>query len=293
MDAALLASGWTVIRSVTNGKVYQTAAAPVSGLKMRLLVQDQGTGSIAGSWIILQAMTADELGVGIAHTILVAGNYTQYQTIVGCCQMFLSASAAAGPVIGDQSYSFACGVPSLPPNTPTSVCLVGIAGPPVVTDIWWACGPGNQAFFACPDWRLAPRCFGCFDYSLNGSVTSVLAPSGANQDPSQGMLGLFYLCATANTDYATYVPVPVTTYLIGTPLYLDAIMGWQWQIRGQLWDAFQQSNEQLRDNISTFVDTDVYGREFSFPAQAWMVSYYSSLRLLTQNPFGAETAYIY
>lgn len=293
MDAALLASGWLIARSVTNGKVYETQGAPHSALKMRLLVQDQGTGSGAGQWIIFQPMTADELGAGIAHTILVAGNYSQYQAIVGCCQLFLSVSAAVGPVIGDQSYAFACGVPSLPLNTPTAVCLVGIPPPGVVTDIWWACGPGNQAFFACPDWRTQPRCFGCFDYSYNGAVISVNSSSGANQDPAQGMLGLFYLCATANTDYPTYVGVQGTTYGAETPLYIDAIMGWLWQIRGQLWDAFQQTNQQVLDNIATYYDTDIYNRQFSFPAQAWMVSYYCTLRLLTRNPFGAEAGYIY
>jgi len=293
VDTALTAANWSVIRSVTNGKVYETVAAPVSTLKMRLLVQDSG----AGGLINFQAMNVSETALGVVHTIIVANTVTEYQAIVGCSQLFISIpGTVTTPVSGHQSSSFACGVPSLPYGTARPDCV--LAGTPgIVTDIWWSCGPGDRAFFYCPDFRSSPLCFGCFSYSVNNSVTIVNpggGTGGVSQDPTQGMLGLFFLSPTTNISFSGYVAVPMTTYAIGAPLYIDTLMGWLWAIQGQLWDSFQQSNAQPLDQISTYEDTDVYGRVFTFPAQCWMSSYYSSLRLLTESPSeGGQFAYIY
>lgn len=297
-DTALLAAGWTIIRSITDGKVYESSPAPSSGLAMRLIVQDRGTGGFAGPYIIFQPMSVSEASVGIAHTIVYGnGNIPHYQTIAGCSQFWISVPNAVNPPItGDHSSSFACGVPCLPPGTlvaPSPECsAVGVA-PGVFTDIWWANGPGNDAFFYRQDFRSGPRCYGCFEYSVNNVITIVNPSSGVDQSPQQGMLGLFFLSSTYNIDGTGASQAQVITYNIGAPLYIDSLMGWLWQIRGQLWDSFQQTNAQTLDQISVFTDTDIYGRPFQLSAQAWSSSYYSSLRLLTANPGGGEFAYIY
>jgi hypothetical protein len=291
IDSALTAAGWTVARTVTNGKVYQSSAAPVSTLALRMLVQDQGTGSANAHWIVFQAMSSDESVMGLTQTIAWGAlGITVYQVIVGCCQFFISIPGRVGSgIIGDQSGAFACGVPSLPFGSAGPGCEVnGVL--PTITSIWWSCGDGNQAFTYAENFRSGPRCFNNWSICKNG--VGLNAPAG--NLPLSGMLGLWFLSPADNIDAPFYVAVPVTTYLVNSPLVIDALIGWQYRIQAQLWDAFQQTGPLSLDSVAVFQDDDVYGRNFTFPAQVWNSSYYSSLRLLTESPnAGGTGAYIY
>jgi hypothetical protein len=289
LDAALTTCGWATIRSVTNGKVYE-ATAPSSGLTMRLLVQDQGTSGAAGPYIIFQPMDHAEALIGKAYTIARAG--LAFQAIAGRCQLFISIPGLVnGIFIGDHSSSFACGVPSLPPGTPASLCSVGIGDNPAVTMLWWACGPNNLAFFYDPDFRSGPVCFVQFNVGFNG----VLYDGDDTVDVSSGPLTLGYLTPCFNVD-ATFQTQnqPVVTHGAQTPLRLDAMLIWAWAIRGQLWDAFQMSAPQLLDVPYSFVDTNEDGSTFVVVTQCWNIGYYSSLMLLTESPSGrAAFGYVY
>ena len=291
IDTALLSAGWSIIRTVTNGKVYQCVAAPVSTLKLRLLVQDQGTGSTFAHWIVFQAMSGDESAVGLAQTVAVAtgGVVTGYQVIVGCCQFFLSIPGrVVSGILADQSGAFACGVPSLPFGTAAPGCSVN-GELAAITDMWWSCGDGNALSYA-ENFRSGPRCFNAWSACRNGVVTF----AGVGNLPLSGMLGLWFLSPVDNIDAPFYGAVPITTYGINSPLVIDALIGWNFLIQGQLWDAFQQTAALSLDSIAFFQDNDVYGRVFTFPAQVWSSSYYSSLRLLTESPFAGSTgAYLY
>lgn len=292
LDTALLSCGWSVAHTVTNGKVYEMTA-PVSLLTARLLVQDQGTGSSAGSWIVLQMKNSAETLAGIAHTIIVGGVVAFYQAIVGKCQLFISVPGRTTNVYNfDQSSSFACGIPSLPPDTPSSLCVVGIGDPPAVTDVWWSNGPGNGLNYN-PDFRLGPTCYTSYCFEFNGVVTTGVTGVGAN-DPSQGMLTLGYLTPTFNVDAALAPNQQVITYGAGTPLRIDALLLWLWAIRGQLWDAFQMTAAQPLDALMSFFDNNQDGSTFQINCQVWNAGYYSSLLLLTESPFSsAAFGYVY
>lgn len=291
VDAALLNAGWSVVRTVTNGKVYACVPAPVSTLRLHLLVQDQGTGSSFAHWIVFQAMSVDELSVGLAQTIAVAtgGVVTTYQAIVGCSQFFISIPGrVSSGILDDQSGAFACGVPSLPQGTAAPGCSTN-SELAATTDEWWSCGDGNGLAYA-ENFRSGPRCFNAWSACRNGVVTFNVV----GNDPFSGMLGLWFLSPADNIDAPFYTAVPVTTYGINTPLVIDALFGWQYLIRGQLWDAFQKTGAQALDSIGTYQDRDIYGRGFTFPAQVWSSSFYSSLLLLTESPNAGSTgAYIY
>lgn len=286
LESAILAAGWLKVRDVfQHGAVYECTTPDSRNLKARLLVQDQGSHGLAGNYIIFQAMSHSETAKGQIHTI-VYGNTAidHYQVLIGRCQLFLSVPGTSGAVyLGDQSTSFAFGIPSLPPTASSGSSCGAFGTGATITDIWWANGDGNLPFFQCKNFRSAPLCFGCFDFSLNGSVTSV-SPDSFTQDPSQGMLTLFYLTPTYNVDATGAQQNEIIKHSTLQPINLDATMGWQWQIRGQLWDAFQRTRPEPLDAIQSYVDSDVNDKPIPLTFQVWMSSFYTSLLLLTVSP---------
>ena len=285
LETALLAAGWAKARTLTDGAVYECVTPDVHVLRARLLVQDKGTSGLAGHYMIFQGRTQDESGVGQEHTVVYGnGVVSAYQAIIGKCQIFLSVPGTAHSVyLGDQSSQFAFGVPSIPPSLEAGTPCAQDADAPPITDIWWANGDGNLPFKQCANFRTSPRCFGCFDYSVNGAVTSI-TPGSFTEDPSQGMLTLLYLTPTNNIDVSTYVAQPVIKYSTLAPLNIDALIGWQWQIRGQVWDAFQRTRAEPLDATQSYEDLDTNGATINLTCKVWMSSFYTSLLLMIVSP---------
>lgn len=288
LDAALLSVGWVHAATVTDGNKYEITSPQSPGnLKARVLVQDRGDVNFLGApYLVVQFMSQDETALGIEHRLIwgAVGYSTGYQVIAGRSQLFIALpgiGARQQVAVGDFSYSVAGGIPFVPAPVGDS-CTVGLDSP-AVTDIWWSCGSGHQVFACAYDFRNSPVCFADFSHSLNKAVVNQAAfVSGTDQ--SQGMLTLFYLTPTLNIDTITYPAQQILKYSTLNPINLDALIGWEWAIRAQLWDAFQRSKAETLDAIQHYVDEDDAGGTVNLTCKVWMSSYYSSLLLMTVSP---------
>jgi hypothetical protein len=63
-------------------------------------------------------------------------------------------------------------------------------------------------------------------------------------------------------------------------LNIDAFVGWQWSIRGQLWDAYLQTAATTLDAIVTAEDIDSSGNTFAVSSLTWHSQFFSSLQLI-------------
>ncbi len=279
LDGLVTLAGWTVKTAVTGGFRY-TLTSP-QGFQCKVLVQDDV--NYHADWpavvlypsdfgLVVQFMNFDETVKGFPHQLIPSRLGPRYtgpmQVIVGICQLFISVPGSTitwGSVAG--------GIPSRPNDT--GPCNAGL-GTVTVTDIWWSCGGSQFAF----DFRISANCYACSTYYLNG--VAVIAADNNNVRPYDGLLCLFPL-APVDT-YTIPVQYPAITYSAHTPLCSDAFIGWGWTIKGQLWDAFLQTNAQTLDSVGSFSDTDTDGNTVLISAQCWYSDFYSSLRLIYGNP---------
>jgi len=277
VDIVMAQAGWQKIREIPNGAVYQ-CFTPDKKLSAKLQVAE-GASSFGGTRVAFTPLSANEINRGFDYFIIYGNpDFPVYQVIVGVCQFFLSIpTLATSPYHFDQSSCFAFGIPFV--NNLNNG----------VTDIWWANGDGGGPFFVSEHFRISPRCFMRFNYCLNG----VMFSSVNNADPSQGMLTLFYLAPTWNLDTNIGQTAFTTKFKTGQPINLDALVGWQHVVQGQLWDAFQRTQAEPLDAIQSYKDTDSDGNPMDLKFQVWMSSFYDSLLLLqtTVSPGGGNVAY--
>lgn len=280
IGVAMQSAGWQKIRDITNGSVYQ-CFSPDGRFSAKLQIA-KGSDSFAGPRVFFTPLSANELFHGYNYSI-VYGNptYSVYQVVVGACQFFLSLPLQAiSPYSFDQSSNFAFGIPFVPNPGPGTYCaLCGVGDP--VNDIWWANGDGGTNGFVSETFRNSPRCFTWFNYYVNGLVYNAVN-SG---DPASGMLTLYYLAPSYNLDSTTGQIANTTKFSTNVPLNLDALVGWNHIVIGQLWDAFQRTQAEPLDAVQNYTDVDSQGGKLNLNFQVWMSSFYSSL-LLLQTPIG-------
>lgn len=281
LDAILARAGWTVKTAVTNGIKY-TISSP-DGFQCKVLIEDDTsyTGGIAiaggGPSVVVQFLNFAETAFGFPHQLAI-GPYPEFQVVAGICQLFIAVPGLAdGSGLSPQS-SVAGGIPARPANL--GPCVVGIA-PDAITDIWWSCGAAPSIFVRFEDFRIGPFCSSYFTHGLNGAATNY---AGAALDASAGELCLFPLTPTL----ILTVPSPVITYGSHDPLTIDALMGWGWQIRGQLWDAFLRTAAGALDLLSTSTDTDSSGLPVTLQTISWHTDFYSTLHLILGHPVSPE-----
>jgi hypothetical protein len=276
LEDQLLAAGWTLVRHVTGGFVYLMTSPDTAAYKARLLVQDDVNYKIDHPAVslynfhgpVLQVMNVAETVVSFPYQLLSNGTYPGFQTVIGRAQAFISEPGNDG---GGWS-SWACGIPAIP--TASGPCVAGLT-PPVITDIWWSCGGSQWAF----DFRSQATCYACMCYYLNGVI--VIAPDDNTISPDSGYLTLFPLADFNNPFGTDQIAWPAITYSAHTVLNIDAFLGWGWNLRGQLWDAFLQTAATTLDQVQTFEDTDSSGNPFDVECITWHSQFYSSLQLIT------------
>jgi hypothetical protein len=276
LAAVLLQAGWTTRSSLTGGYKY-TITSP-QGYQAKVIIQDDinyiadnPTADLyAFRSMVFQFTNIAEDEFSFTHQVKANGTYTTLQVIAGICQVFIS--RAGHP--GDAWASVAGGIPALP--VATGPCIDGQAAV-VVDDIWWTCG-GTQFPY---DFRTSANCYACSTFYRNG-VVSIVADNN-NVSPLAGYLCLFPLTAV-NTYSSTQVPWPSVTYSAHNPLTIDAYVGWEWRIRGQLWDAFLQTAGVGVDIVGSFKDMDSKGAIFTISALSWHSSFYSTLWLAFGGP---------
>jgi hypothetical protein len=279
LDGLVARAGWTVKTTVTGGFKY-TLTSP-QGFQCKVLVQDAVSYLVAnpsadlytGQSVVVQFMSFDESNKGFPHQLLAHnfGVWSEMQVVVGICQLFISVAGRSG---GGWS-SVAGGIPARPGGT--GPCSAGLASA-AVTEIWWSCG-GSQF---PNDFRTSANCYACSTYCLNGMMHTTADDNSI--EPFNGRLCLFPL--TPVNTYSVPINFPAVTYSAHTPLVIDAFIGWEWKIRGQLWDAFLQTGPTGLDVTGSFQDTDAIGKPVTLQAIAWHSHFYSTLQLI----FGAPTA---
>jgi hypothetical protein len=274
LESILLRAVWTIDRTLTGGVVYNIISPDTVDLKAKVLIQDDVHYKIDNPLadlynirsLVIRVMNYGETVKSFEYQIRTDGVFTSFQVVAGFSQLFISV-----PGFGAGGHaSFACGIPYIPLNS--DPCLSTAA--PVVDDIWWACGGSQFAF----DWRAQANCYACMTYYRNG--VAVIAPDNNSISPTSGYLCLFPLTAP-NTYSTSQISWPTITYSSNQPLNIDAFIGWEWMIHGQLWDAFLRTAAVGRDTLDSFVD-EFDGSAFNIHTIAWHSEFFSSLMLITQ-----------
>ncbi len=280
LDAAYTLAGWTSKAIISSGFVY-TLTSP-AGYQVEMLMQnaaqyliDNPTADLySGPSVVFQFQSVGGTNRSFPYQLLAHnfGAWPFFQLIAGAYQMFISVPNQIGGGWG----SLAGGIPYVPPNT--GACENPDMTP--ITEIWWACG-GSQFPF---DFRTQANCYACMSYNLNGVTTT--SPDNNNLRPYDGLLTLYPLTAV-NTYNVAQIPWPTITYSSHNVLAIDAFIGFGFQIRGQLWDAYLQTAAGTLDALVSAEDIDSAGNVLLVQSQTWHSEFYSSLQLIYAVTSGA------
>jgi hypothetical protein len=308
LDAVLLACNWKHVGPVSNGWVYLITSP--EGLSCRVVVQDRGnfTGPFRTPCITVQFQTADGSQGGFSHNIIYGASLAEtkgYEVVANVCQLFMAVPGWSGsnanslPGLFDTlNWSVAGGIPALPPDSTQACAAAALPTVQQIKQIFWSCG--TEYFLASSDFRSSRNAYSSWSWCLNDEI---FIQAANQQDPASGMLCLFALTDTSNVDtwyeqpaavlrYQTADGTPSGVQVTGTPLYIDAMVGWQSGMQGQLWDAFQVTTYETLDSPVTVTDYDASGKPFTVSAVAWNNelpegldggggTYFSTLYLLT------------
>ncbi len=250
IDGTLLAAGWVHDRAISNGFIYRFSSPQLLVAKCR--IQDTGRTILGSPMLDVQFMSDDEARTGLVYPIgfrdgTVAGDlHPHYQMVAGKCQMFLSypghVNADVGTVYG--------GIPRLP-LTVTGDCLIDQPEPLLTDELWWSgglLGNGNDTNI-----RNSHFIYRAYSFCQN----HILFNNTVTEDPSTGPLQLFPLTPTFNVDAAFVFGPLILKYVDQQPLVIDPLLGWRFAIRGQLWDSFQLTTQELViDKQITTTETD-------------------------------------
>ena len=275
LEAQLIIAGWTFVRNVTGGFVYSMTTPDSGGYQAKMLVQDDVSFHADHPTVdlynfrspVIWIMNMAETVVSFQYQLRSTGVYPSYQTVIGKAQIFISVPGHDGTGWS----SFAAGIPAIPIGS--RVCVHGLT-PPTITDIWWACGGAQWGF----DFRTFANCYACMSHYLNGVV--VIAPDNNSISPTLGYLCLFPL-TSPDTYSSGVINWPTITYSAHSVLNIDAFLGWEWNLRGQLWDAFLQTAATTLDQVQEFLDVDSTGSTFQVTCLTWHSEFFSSLQLIT------------
>jgi hypothetical protein len=300
LDTILLSVGWTHVRSVTNGFVYALMSPPPQSLSAKCLIQDQGkTFGVQNYPVIqIQMMSFTHEVAGASHPIIYGVSQLSaigYQVLAGCCQLWISLPGytASAPATGATAHNMACGIPSLPPDVATE-CSADLSTKPPITDLWWSGGGSIDGF------RNGRFCVIGYSFSINEVVT---LPPPTNQDAYSGSLRIFPVTGTENTDYSAHIDPRTIKYNpagpnTGNPIFFDALIGWNYQIQGQIWDAFVMSRDMPMDATYISTELDTNGKPYTAKWINYMgdtmsnstfgggSSWFASLYLLVASPPG-------
>ncbi len=296
LTSALTAAGWTST-VVTGGRMFR-CVSPVDLLVAKLKVTDAGA-PVAH----FQQFSDDELQAGFVHDMGYGGSRV-YKIWANACQCFL-----AVPDFGSvQAGTFACGIPALPPGTPTDPSCGAEPVDFTITRQWWNCGNGDQTFNPSENFRWTRFCFQAYSTLINDTL--FVSPLTQPRDYFSGELNLLPFTPSNNIDVPVFYPL-VKKYAQSDGLRIDCLVAWDWVIRGQMWDAFIISRYDPAASgfdfpIHTESEVDAAGNTVLSQWIAWNYgfdagvpggggTYYATLYLLLNRatPPGCAVGYIY
>jgi hypothetical protein len=291
LDIILNDAGWSNKVAVSNG--YKYSLLSPQSLTCKVLIKDKGTvvGPVGVHAITIQFMSNDEMSLGMEHH-LAYGVYTQYQVIVGYCQLFISLpSEYGGGTLGAYFHTFAGGIPRIPDGT--SVDCVAEHGADI-SQSWWTCSSGEYAFGITESFRSHLYCNYNYSYNRNGLVTIGTGP----QTQASPTLQLYTIKPTTNVEIQEYLghSPPTKYYGTNTPLDIDAFVGWGYYIQGQIWDAFLRTGAGTVDGVVATQELDSDGNYYFVYWKAYNSTFYGTLYLRYTDPekaAGDGSNYVY
>lgn len=280
IHSLLIAAGWQVTSTLTEGYIYNCTSP--QGFQLGLLVQDgpSFSGVYDSSFVIFQLQSFDGTLTGYQNALRVGPTWGPLQAIAGICYLWVSTTSTAGSI----TRSFACAVPYVqdtegPCSVTSKVTLSQIA---------WACGGSTNgiSFFGhtITDFRFGPNAFAGASYLYNTTMT-IWTPDNSSIDTTAGMLCLLTLMPLHNfTTDAEWNQSPVTimseTETFHDPIPIDALVAWNGQIQGQLYDAFIKTGPGTLDQVITSYDTDANGNPIAVISMTWHTAQFSQLQLV-------------
>jgi hypothetical protein len=303
LHTAVTAAGWSTVRSITDGHVYELTSPQDSTLKCRVRIQDTGR-TLSGSLITgtldaidLQFLSVDEASEGYPHYLACeAGRVLRVH--LNPCQVFIW-DPAADPLSRGRSVSG--GIPYVDATTvePIPACAPG--GPARAAEVWWNCGDTNDTGAAHTfrtHYRIYPGHWSAF---YNGRLINSDSPATGYE--GRGAVRILPL-TPANP---ILLDERTNKSLDGTPeaatrwygseraLYIEPLLAWWHEMPqryiGQVWDSFlataNVTETEIVDGSETWVN-------YSKQVTGQNYSYYSSLFLLTvagAAPAGVNVAY--
>jgi hypothetical protein len=302
LDAVLVAANWprTVI---TDG--YEYALISPQGFQAKLRLTDLGDTSpfTSAGLLTLQVTSADGTVLGQVHKLATGPTaYVDagYEAVAGCCQLWIALQGITdahpgGVYLGAPEFSFACGIPYV--QAPVTPACEMTAGPASTSEIWWSSGRDHPAS-NLTDFRSSRYCSQPYSYCLNG----VVRVRGNGDSIYLGPLQLYPLTLTEDADFFFFIQPQTVKYSSGDPLYVTPFVGWEFAIRGQLWDAFLATKDFPVDTTKTTVELDAAGNTMTCNWLAWNYSYqgagnggtwYATLFLLTTTSVAGLWNYAY
>lgn len=242
--AVLARAGWTEKVPYGNGFKY-TLTSP-EGYQCKVIV-NYNTAASFFEEVFVQFSSSDGGSVGYRHYLVTGNGNPDLQIVVGICQLFISRPGAVGH----------------------SIFLNTVAGGLLArsrAESWWSCGKSR-------DFRLGPGCIGNFSYYGNGTYFV--------NNSSENVAGTSPLQIFSFTPISQQYASETAIYQSAAPLILDALVGWEFGVRGKLWDAFIRTKAGTLDSITSDIDDGI-----SLQSISWHVSFFSTLHLITRRSGG-------
>jgi hypothetical protein len=315
IDAAVLSAGWTVDRSITNGKVYRLISP--QGLAARCQVQYLGTSWVGKPVVLVTFMSDDETKVGRAFPLLAVDD-REYRVNVGICQLFISQPGYTddSDTLGGWGHSLAGGIPHIAEGE-LGVELEGECAVEVNEDLtlqaFWSCGQALSGLQSQQEhFRYSYRT-GLVNFACLRNDDLCLGPF-LGYEPRLRVLPLTHTDVDSGLPSWGFTHWAADIYqelMEGEPLYLDPFVAWGTaaggpaQLRGQLYDAMLASKHRPLDHELETTEPTEDGGTIQVTWRNYMhykgslatgspFSYHAGLYLCTGIPLGpGESNYVY
>lgn len=269
---------------------YIFSAESPQGLFFKLKVWDNGVTDVGVGCISLQCISLDDSKHGLEHLLNYGVGVKIHYALAHKCQFFIAVPDFQEHILFDPFrlpffshwISFACGIPHIPAPLSAECAPDGFSGE-VVSLVWWASSSGGNEFGATANFRNELVCGPMWDVAWNDTqMFPQLGDSPTrSQDGRNGGEGLRLLWLSDSGGSNPFAEIKIKLYKRG-PLYLDAIVAWQAQMRGQMWDAFIITDAFERDTIQRFIEG--YKEDMVTPIYSywwvWSSDFFGSLLLL-------------
>ncbi len=249
LDALLTACGWTVVRAIADGKVYEGTSSQAR--KVRLIIQDLGDVDQGAGFIRLTFWNPAETVAGAVHPLIYRAGRV-YRAVACECHLFvwLGTTTLGAHSDGYRGYDVAGGIPYIPELDLGDPC--GGGDSLLVSDIFWSCSAGlggggiganpwGGGLFVYYDFYSFRNHFLCGSpwngvYSVSSGYENGLVKKYGDFGIPPLQVRLIPHCPLRNSTGAQ--KTGNLRFSTDAPLRVEPFIAWDGAIRGQLYNAF-------------------------------------------------------